>query len=311
MKKGPKTTSSAPRNTPEPAATLEQPAESGVPSQDVDLKVARQPVSFLDERPSLDLFNPGYTFPPEATQVFLKERGYCGILELTPEFTQKLHQELSARMTLVRSGMDVPTATDQMLCMFLEHHAMRLNTKTDEPREARPVEVSEGRTEIPELGAIAVIESYASQGKVVVAIGTTQDDFCITDPFSSSCGRFKADPEQDFGVTPEQVKVWWDAVQMLREDGVYDESAHNPPDAYVTAYLAGDPLPIGKDENSASRHLETREKTPEEALPGAAPELYAALKVVYENRTLREAVYRLDPKAVDQMYRAIEKAEGR
>lgn len=104
-------------------------------------------------------------------------------------------------------------------------------------------EILNSRTELPELGTIAIISSNANPDRKVVAIGTTDDEFCVVDPFSSSCGRFRTDPERDYGVTREQVRDWWDAVQMLREEGEYDDSAHNPSDAYVEAYLAGRLLP--------------------------------------------------------------------
>lgn len=102
---------------------------------------------------------------------------------------------------------------------------------------------SMGRIELPELGTTAMIESYATPGKTAVAIGTTNEEFCVTDPFSSSCGRFKVDPETAYGVTREQIGGWWSAVQMLREEGDYDEIAHQPSDEYIAAYLAGEPLP--------------------------------------------------------------------
>lgn len=105
-------------------------------------------------------------------------------------------------------------------------------------------EILNSRTELPELGTIAIIASNVNPDRKVVAIGTTEDEFCVVDPFSSSCGRFKADPERDYGVTREQVRGWWDAVQVLREEGEYDEGAHNPSDVYVEAYLAGKPLPV-------------------------------------------------------------------
>lgn len=88
-------------------------------------------------------------------------------------------------------------------------------------------EFSSSRVELPDLGTIAIIDSYATPGKRVVALGTTSTEFCITDPFSSSCSRFKANPAKDYGVTVAQIKSWWDAVQMLREEGDYDESAHH------------------------------------------------------------------------------------
>ena len=93
------------------------------------------------------------------------------------------------------------------------------------------------RIEVPDLGEIAVIPSHETPERFVVAIGTTVQGFCITDPLSSTCGRFRAQPDQDYGLSKTQVQAWWKAVQGLREDGIYDEVGHQAADHQIEAYL--------------------------------------------------------------------------
>jgi hypothetical protein len=93
------------------------------------------------------------------------------------------------------------------------------------------------RIELPDLGEIAVITSNFDDD-LCVSIGTTNDECCITDPFSSTCGRFKADPITEYGLTKEQVRKWWEAVKDLREDDTYSEASHNAPDDHVESWLA-------------------------------------------------------------------------
>lgn len=99
------------------------------------------------------------------------------------------------------------------------------------------------REELPDLGSVSVVDSLVTPGKSVAVIGTTDQEFCVFDPFSSICGRFMEDPEQAYGVTREQVGEWWKCVQSLREEGIYEDGAHNPSDAQIVAYLAGAPIP--------------------------------------------------------------------
>ena len=92
------------------------------------------------------------------------------------------------------------------------------------------------RIELPDFGQIAIITSNFDDN-YSVAIGTTNDEFCITDPFSSTCGRFVADPTVDYGLTVEQVRGWWEAVKDLRNELCYSEQSHNAPDDYIENWL--------------------------------------------------------------------------
>lgn len=161
--------------------------------------------------------------PPTPSEEFPRQFGSVPVLERDARALMEAVRPLLTWLGAIRDkggqvgNLDM-SLIDPARSAFASFEArIKNNLVTDMPLPTPPETIPDG------IAAIDVAPSPFNEDRRTVYIQTTCQDYAVTDPFASVCGRFTEDPATQYGLTPGQVRAWWVAVRSLRAEGTFDE----------------------------------------------------------------------------------------